>query len=232
MLGHMVYNYLSTKDDCELTTTDLRWPDNDFKKKMLDFDGDYVVNCIGAIHQRKNQFDVNIDLPIWLDKNLEGCNVVHPGTDAEIDDDDYGKSKRKSTEYLVDKVTITKIIKTSIIGYELNTNASLLQWFLTTDIEEMGGWSEHYWNGITTLQWSKICYEMMLDWDWFKVVNVPGTECISKYELVNIFKKIYNKKIKITKDNSISANKCQDVEISTPSIEKQLKEMKKYYEGN
>ena len=96
----------------------------------------------------------------------------------------------------------------------------------------MGGWSEHYWNGITTLQWSKICYEMMLDWDWFKVVNVPGTECISKYELVNIFKKIYNKKIKITKDNSISANKCQDVEISTPSIEKQLKEMKKYYEGN
>ena len=34
MLGHMVYNYLSTKDDCELTTTDLRWPDNDFKKKM------------------------------------------------------------------------------------------------------------------------------------------------------------------------------------------------------
>ena len=47
-----------------------------------------------------------------------------------------------------------------------------------------------------------------------------------------IFKKIYNKKIKITKDDSISANKCQDVEISTPSIEKQLKEMKKYYEGN
>ena len=80
MLGHMVYNYLSTKDDCELTTTDLRWPDNDFKKKMLDFDGDYVVNCIGAIHQRKNQFDVIIDLQIWLDKNigdLEPMEVAH-----------------------------------------------------------------------------------------------------------------------------------------------------------
>ena len=96
-----------------------------------------------------------------------------------------------ATEYLIEKGSVTKIIKTSIIGYELNTNASLLQWFLTTEIDEMGGWSENYWNGITTLQWAKICYDMMLDWGSYNIVNIPGTECISKYDLVNIFKRIF-----------------------------------------
>ena len=103
---------------------------------------------------------------------------------------------------------------------------------MTTEIDEMGGWSENYWNGITTLQWAKICYDMILNWDSYNIVNIPGTECVSKYDLVNIFKKIYNKKIKINKDDSIKVNKCQEVEIVTPSIENQLKEMKKYYEEN
>ena len=64
MLGHMVHKYLSTKEDCELVTTNLRWPSEEFKKKVIDFDGDFVVNCIGAINQKNDDFDVNVDLPI------------------------------------------------------------------------------------------------------------------------------------------------------------------------
>ena len=37
MLGNMVYKYLSTKNDCELFTTDLRWPTKEFKKFVIDF---------------------------------------------------------------------------------------------------------------------------------------------------------------------------------------------------
>ena len=68
MLGHMVHKYLSTKKDCELVTTEFRWENREFKKFILDFDGDFVVNCIGAIHQRTTDFGVNVELPEWLDK--------------------------------------------------------------------------------------------------------------------------------------------------------------------
>ena len=57
MLGNMVYKYLSTKEDCELITTDLRWPSEDFKNFAVNFDGDFIVNCIGAIHQKKTNYD-------------------------------------------------------------------------------------------------------------------------------------------------------------------------------
>ena len=65
MLGHMVHKYLSTKKDCELITINSRWSDEDFNRNVLSFNGNYIINCIGAIHQRKTEFDVNVDLPTW-----------------------------------------------------------------------------------------------------------------------------------------------------------------------
>ena len=183
MLGHMVYKYLSTKSNCELTITNSRWPSERFKKKILDFNGDFVVNCIGAIHQKTNNFEVNTELPIWLDELDKNFKIIHPGTDCEIDNDDYGDSKRISTEYLMKNNKNTKIIKTSIIGHELDSKYSLLEWFLNSD-SEVFGYSQAYWNGNTTLQWSKICYDLMVDWDNYEKLNIPSTECISKYELL------------------------------------------------
>ena len=58
---------------------------------------------------------------------------------------------------------------------------------------EVGGWTENYWNGITTLQWTKICYDMLVSWDSYEIVNIPATECISKYQLLNLIKKVFNK---------------------------------------
>ena len=118
MLGHMVHKYLLEKEKesmldsiLEVRTINLRWPSREFKKKLLDFDGNFVVNCIGAIHQRTDDFDVNTELPIWLDKNLDNCGVIHPGTDCEMDDDFYGISKKIASDYLVNHGVNTKIIK-------------------------------------------------------------------------------------------------------------------------
>ena len=219
MLGHMVHKYLSTKEDCELISTDLRWPTEEFKTFTLDFNGDFVVNCIGAIHQRTDNFDINTNLPIWLDDNINRCKIIHPGTDCEIDDDDYGNSKRKATEYILERGTMTKIIKTSIIGPELNTQASLLEWFLNSQ-NEVSGYSEAYWNGNTTLQWAKICYDMMCNWDKYEILSIPTTECISKYDLLSEIKKVYDKDIKI--------NKCLNGNMTVGTIAKQLKEMKDF----
>ena len=227
MLGHMVHKYLSTKD-CELVTTDLRWPSDEFKNFVIDFDGDFVVNCIGAIHQRTSEFSVNTDLPIWLDVLNKDFKIIHPGTDCEIDNDDYGNSKREAAEYLLEKGRDTKIIKTSIVGTEVNTKASLLEWFLDVKEKNINGYSEYYWNGNTTLQWAKICYRLLSDWNGFEKLNIPMTECISKYELLKIMKNVFEKDIIINKNSDIKVNKCLVGNIEVPKIEEQLIELKEF----
>ena len=236
MLGHMVHKYLSTKNDCELITTDLRWPSQEFRTFVVNFDGDYVINCIGAIHQRTNDFSVNEDLPIWLESGIfnKSFKIIHPGTDCEMDSDEYGSSKRHAAEYILKEGTDTTIIKTSIIGPELDTKASLLEWFLNVEDESIDGYSEYYWNGNTTLQWAKICYKIMRDYYRYDTLNIPVSKCISKYELLNIMKSIFEKEITINKDSSIKFNKCLQVTHDMPdeNIEAQLKELKEFYYDN
>ena len=136
MLGHMVHKYLSTKEDCEIVTTDFRWQTKEFKDFIIDFwygqEGNYIINCIGAINQKTNGFQINIDLPIWLDENIDynlsGCKVIHPGTDSGVGE--YGKSKDKAGRHLAMNGYNTKQIMTSIIGHELKSADSLLDWFL------------------------------------------------------------------------------------------------------
>tara|TARA_Y100000310_G_scaffold231004_1_gene233532 strand:+ start:4415 stop:5158 length:744 start_codon:yes stop_codon:yes gene_type:complete len=236
MLGHMVYKYLSTKNDCKITTTNFRWPTKKFKDFVQDFwwnqEGSYIINCIGAILQKTSEFDVNTDLPIWLDDNIDynfsSCKIIHPGTDCEIDDDDYGNSKRKATEYLLEKGCMTKIIKTSIIGPELNSKVSLLEWFLNSD-GQVFGYTEVYWNGNTTLQWAKLCYNILKKYDEYDLENVLYTECISKYKLLNIINDVYKKNISVIKDSNVKINKCLKGNIVAPDIKKQLTEMKDFY---
>ena len=125
-----------------------RWPSSKFKNHIKKFDGDYIINCIGAIHQRTNQFNINWELPQWLDENAN-CKIIHPGTDCEMDDDDYGNSKRIAAEWIKSSSKNTKIIKTSILGPELNTKASLMEWFLS----QTGA--------------SKWLFRMLLEWKYY-----------------------------------------------------------------
>jgi len=231
MLGHMVHKYLSTKKDCELITINSRWSDEDFIRNVLSFNGNYIINCIGAIHQRKTEFDVNVDLPIWLDSNCVDCRIIHPGTDFETDGDRYGVSKKEASEYILKKGRVTKIIKTSIFGPELISRSSIFEWFMNSE-NEVGGWTENYWNGITTLQWTKICYDMLVSWDSYEIVNIPATECISKYQLLNLIKKVFNKDIIVNKDSSMRANRCLSGTLKVKDINKQLLELKEFYYGN
>ena len=92
MLGNAVWRYLirESEPDTELRTSvteetqiiaGLRWPNEDFKDVLKNYDGDYVVNCIGAIPQRTNKFEINYELPIWLDENVD-CRIIHQATDS------------------------------------------------------------------------------------------------------------------------------------------------------
>jgi len=226
MLGHMVHKFFQDKGiECVINTC--RWSTSCFKKFIKDFDGDFIVNCIGAIHQRTDQFDINWELPQWLDKNTN-CKIIHPGTDCEMDDDDYGNSKRIAAEWIKKEGKNTKIIKTSIFGPELNTKASLMEWFLSQE-GEINGYSEYYWNGNTTLTWAQYCLYLIFHWDKLPTENILEGECMSKYNLLLLLKEIYNKNIIINPINKPSFNKCITGTIKTLPLKEQIIALKKFY---
>jgi dTDP-4-dehydrorhamnose reductase len=223
MLGHMVAMYMRSKD-IDVVTLQERWPSS--QSEILNFNGDYIINCIGSIPQRTDSFNLNWQLPIWLDLHAP-CRIIHPGTDCEMDDDIYGISKNVAGNYIRNLSKQTKSIKTSIIGPELFGNASLLEWFLSQE-GEVFGYTKAIWNGNTTLEWSKQCYELMNGWNDIGREIIISSTPVSKFELLSTIKQVFNKDIDI-KQKELGSNKCLEGIIYTGTIKEQLEELKIYY---
>ena len=222
MLGNAVQKYISKFKDLDINViSKYRWPDKNFKSFISGNNFDCIINCIGAIPQRTKNFKINYTLPIWLEENTNS-KIIHPGTDCEMDEDSYGISKKYASDYLLNKGNNSKIIKTSIIGHELNTCYSLLDWFLNTNENKVFGYSNVFWNGNTTLQWAKTALELINNWDAFPQRTILSTKCISKYDLLNIIKEVYGKNIIINKDHDQKSNKCLSGNRKSPNIRHQL----------
>ena len=175
MLGSAVCDYLSELDDVSTVMTRHRWPSDSFKTSIYNFDGDYTINCIGSIPQRTDKFEINYELPIWLDENVS-CSVIHQDTDSWEEKDEYSLSKIKASNYIALHGSRTKMIKTCVIGHGKD-KVSLLDWFLNSE-GEVSGYTECYWNGNTTLQWAKQCVELMVNWKKYAKNTTMSTKSI------------------------------------------------------
>ena len=229
MLGHILVKYFTDKQ-YTVNTIDSRFPSEDFTNSILNFRGDYIINAIGSIPQKHSDFTINFALPEWLDSHAS-AKIIHAGTDCESDNTDYGISKKKASDWIKTNGTKTKIIKTSIIGPEINSKSSLLEWFLNST-DPVTGFANAMWNGITTLEWSKQCERMIADWDSCNTETIVYTDCISKFEILEQIKLVFSKEIHIIKDDRDAKNKCLIGDIYTGTIFQQLKELKEYYYGN
>jgi len=248
MLGNVIYSYF--KDKYDVYVCYLRWDSNEFKQIVESIKVDFIINCIGAIPQKiykiENYQNLNVDLPIFLEST--GKKIIHPSTDCEFNGnleyplkykktdkrdayDDYGKSKAKISQMIEEEFHNTKIIRTSIVGHELNSNKSLLDWFLNIDEnKEVNGYINHHWNGITSLLWAEIAEKILLDWKNYSTIIQVGINGINKYELLKTFQKIYNKSLKINKFNTpVTVNKMLESDFEIPTIEEQLIKLKDYY---
>jgi dTDP-4-dehydrorhamnose reductase len=225
MLGHTVHEYFK-RNNFDVITTNFRFPKKEFKDDILKFDGDFIINCIGSIPQKTSDFKVNSDLPIWLSNNSE-TKIIHAGTDCEIDNDDYGISKKIASEYISLFSDNTKILKTSIIGLENGTKYGLLEWFLSQE-KQVFGYTGAIWNGNTTLEWVKQAYTLMVNWyNYEKITVIEGCE-INKYNMLKLFNKVFEKNIKITPKN-LGIDKTLKGKIKTQNLEVQLIELKKFW---
>ena len=199
MLGHMVTKFFKDKG-FQCIVTDCKWPTNCFKNTICNFDGEFIINCAGAISQRTDKFEINWELPQWLDEQTK-FKIIYPGTDCDDDNDEYSLSKKQASDWIKEKGKRTKIIKTNIIktnifGPELNSSASLMSWFLSQK-SEIDGYSNYLFNGNTTLTWAQYCLYLMFNWEDHNIETILNSECISKYDLLLLLKEIYKKEIKI-----------------------------------
>lgn len=250
MLGNAVYKYF-TRGSLEVETIDdLKWDSNEFKRTVSNSEAKFIINCIGAIPQKKPSDDyyelLNVQLPMFLETT--GKKILHPSTDCifsgkleypnlyeKTDKPDaydlYGKSKAKIDNLIQRNFINTKIIRTSIFGHELSGHVSLLDWFLGTDDKEIiNGYSNYYWNGISTLQWAKEADKLLARWDRMPCVTQLGSEEMPKSEFLRLIAGVYNKPNQINDFKMVvDTNKMLKSDYELPTLEQQLHDLKKFY---
>ena len=201
------------------------------EKLVLKIKPNFIINCLGVTKFHKNyNFTritklLNTDLPRYL-SNLclkKKIHFVHISTDCVflgnkgnyLDNskkdakDLYGLSKKKGE--IKNKFSAT--LRTSFIGPEAKSRKSLLNWFLSQK-NEVNGFNKAFFSGLTSLELSKIIYKYYIEKtnNYNSILNVGGYK-ISKYNLLTIINKIFNKKIKVKKfsdfkiDRSLNSSK-------------------------
>lgn len=252
MLGNAVYRYFSkTEHEVQTVPSRVRWVSWEMKRFIWDSDAEWIINCTGAIPQRtKNYFDINVRFPLFLFDS--GKKIIHASTDCEFSGDlplgqsyeftrepdavdDYGLSKvipvQIARRFHMSNVYI---IRTSIVGIEEDKgNASLLGWFLSSE-GKIKGFSNHYWNGITTLEWAKLAESLVENrHPGLKFVQptsiLEGNGQYSKYDLLLAFREIFEKDIEIEKVESSYCNRTLQSNFFVKDIKLMLKELKDFY---
>ena len=223
MLGHMVCRVFNQNSNYNTLTISERFPN--WNENLFD-NVDFVINCIGAIPQKTDNFDINWEIPIWLNENTK-CKIIHPATDCEFDVSNYGLSKKRATDYIKNYGKLTKIIQTSIIGTELNSNVSLLEWFLSQK-GEVNGYTGAIWNGITTLEWAKQCKNFIDSWEIQPILTIFHSDNVSKFKLLSIIQECYKKTDVVIIPKKLGKDKSLKGTVKTKEIKEQILELIKF----
>ncbi len=186
---------------------------------------DVVVNAVGLIKQLPNSADivetlnVNSIFPHRLAQIAAkyGSRLICISTDCvfsgakgnyteqDVPDalDLYGISKRLG-EITSDRCLT---IRTSIIGRELMTEHSLVEWFLANTGRTIKGYTNAVFSGFPTLALAEILARVIRDHpDLTGLYNV-SSDPITKYDLLRLFKTAYNIDIEIERSDEVKIDR-------------------------
>ena len=238
LIGSTIYKYLVSQKTLEVfgTYNSNKPPfKNIIKFNFLKDDKSFlkeysiIINCIGITkHNIKASnlslmYNLNIKLPLILDElsKKKITNVIHISTDC-VFSGKIGNYKENSNDYSLSYYGETKriaemilknclVIRTSTVGHEFFFKNGLLEWFLSQK-KKCIGFNNAYFNGLTTLELSKIIYKYFIYKSFFpnKIINV-GSKKISKYELLSKMKDLYHRNIEIEKDNQFKIDRTLDI---------------------
>jgi len=250
MLGHVAARFLRTRGH-EVSTCDARYrggPDDPLIEAVRRSECNWIVNAIGRIHQKcgdPSEFLLaNAVLPAHLRVGLrrDQC-VIHASTDCvfsgqrgnyRVDDerdagDPYGWSK------LLGEAAVTPgkfiAIRASVIGPETNSGYGLMAWFLKQPAG-VRGFTNHFWNGVTTLEWAKIC-DALMEGRLTPASGVvqPGiVPAISKYELLRTIGEVWPHPIAIIPtETPVRVDRTLVPDPVCPPLVEQLRELREWY---
>ncbi|QLG87007.1 SDR family oxidoreductase [Chitinibacter bivalviorum] len=180
-----------------------------------------VINCVGLIKQLADAKDplsalpTNAMLPHRLAKlcGLVGARLIHISTDcvfsgskgdyveADISDaeDLYGKSK-----YIGELHDVPHAItmRTSIIGHEMGSNSSLIDWFLAQN-GSVKGYEKAIFSGFPTVELARIMKNYVIPNPSLYGLYHVSADPIDKLSLLKLVANEYKKKIDIIPDSIV-----------------------------
>ena len=190
-----------------------------------------VINCIGIIKQSSScqdyltTIEVNALFPHKLAKLCSSFSskLITIATDCVFDGQKIGAYTENDLPTCHDLYGMSKYLgevnydnhltlRTSIIGHELFSHVSLLDWFLNEDADSVLGYTNAIFSGFTTLEFATVLKDKILP-----IKNLHGlyhfsVNPISKYDLLTTIGKIYKKEIKIIPDSKVKINRALESE--------------------
>lgn len=199
-----------------------------WKQVLSKIKPDLVINAVGFIKQRESKGDseqvyINSYFPHKLSEISDELNArfIHISTDCVFD----GKKGNYSEEEIPNAIDIYGLsknlgevkrpphvtIRTSIIGHELRSQRSLLEWFLNQE-EQVNGYDQAFFSGFPTISLAKIIEQHFLDSDLTGLFHVASNK-ISKFDLLNLVKEVYAKEIVINRSSELEIDRSLNCEL-------------------
>ena len=246
MLGHVVARYLA-EQGMEVITTDERYsglPGDPLIAAVRTSNADWIINAIGKLDSKttspSEMLLVNAQLPVHL-KSYLGKNqrMIHASTDgvfsgrtgnyavdAERDATDiYGFSKILGE--VVAEPNRSYVVRTSIVGPNDSKETGLMSWLLRQKTA-VHGFTNHFWNGITTLEWSKLCAEIINNPAHFPppVLQPTCGKTVTKYDLLQLVAVTCRRQIPVTPvEHAVEVNRTLVPTHPRAPIREQLEEL-------
>ncbi len=214
---------------------------------------DLIINCVGIIKQDALAYDpissirVNALLPHEIDQlaQFTACRVIHISTDCVFDGqrgnycesdtpnatDLYGRTKQMGE--LCESMSLT--LRTSIIGPELKSTRSLLDWFCA-QTGTVDGYTKAIFSGLTTLELSRVILKVATDFSNMRGLYHVSGKPISKFDLLSLVRDEFHLDIAIQPvvvpaiDRSLNSNRFQTATgYRPPSWEQMIRELSEHY---
>jgi len=161
---------------------------------------------------------------------FSGTKGLYTESDSHDEQGAYGLSKS-----LGEPLGCT-VLRTSILGNELFNKKSMLEWVLSNNDKTINGWTNHYWNGITCLEYCKVVEKIMernLFWSGVRHIASPAPK--SKYELAVLIRDTYQRSIVIhpvatdtAVDKTLATLYPTNDEFNIPDLSVQIEELKRF----
>ena len=234
MLGHQVTNYFLTIDKYIVFNASFKNKLNDdsiildvldttaLEKLINKIRPEIIINCVGVLIRGANDIEnaiyINAYLPHKLKKIVKetNCRIIHVSTDCVFS----GKSGNYTESDFRDGAGVyaqTKIlgeiiddynttIRTSIIGPEIKMNGEGLFHWYANQTSSINGYRNEVWSGVTTIELAKII-DCVIQENIVGLYHATNNDSITKNDLLQLFNKYTNKKIKIIAVGGKNSNK-------------------------